>query len=92
MHCCRPAGAGVQQLLARVLGEVTDCALGNSILKMSVHARKGELLVARLACLFESVVRKLSIITVIMLNSHTVLTCKLFERALGLDGLFRGQV
>ncbi len=87
MYCCGPASAGVQQLLACALQEVADCALGDPILEMGIHATKSELLAACLACLFERVVCKVPIVAVIMLYFYAVLTCKLFERALGLESL-----
>jgi hypothetical protein len=83
---------GVQQLLTCALQEVMDRALSNSILEMGIHATEGELLAACLACLIESIVCTSSIIAVIMFNFNAVLTCELFECALGLEGLFRRQV
>ncbi len=92
MDCCRPASAGVQQLLVRALGEVADCTLGDPILEMGVHATKGELLAALLAQLLEGVVRESSVVAVIMQNFYAVFGSKLFERALGLEGLLDRKI
>ncbi len=92
MDCCRPASPGMQQLLACALREVADCVLGNPILEMGVHATKGELLAALLARLLEGVVRKSSVVAVIMQNFYAVFGSKLFERVLGLEGLLGGKI
>jgi hypothetical protein len=79
-------------LFACALGEVADRALGNPILEMGVHATKGELLAALLARLLEGIVRELSVVAVIMQNFYAVFGSKLFERALGLEGLLGGKI
>ena len=55
------------------------------ILKMGVHAAKGELLSRVLTCLFEGVVHKSPIVAMIVLNFHAVVSGKLLEGMLGFD-------
>ncbi len=85
VHCLRPASASVQQLLARALREVTDGALGNAILEVSVYATEGELLALFVACLLICIVGKPTVVTVVMLNFYTILGGK------GLKGTFGGN-
>ena len=40
VHRCGPSSPGVQQLLACALGEVSDAALGNTILEVGIDATK----------------------------------------------------
>ena len=62
-----------------------DAVLGNAILKMSVDATKGGLLVRVVACLFEGIVGELPIVAVVMQNFDTVLGGE------GLEGTFGGE-
>jgi hypothetical protein len=48
MHFGWPALARMQELLSGALGEVPNCALGDSILDMGVDPAKGQSLVALL--------------------------------------------
>jgi hypothetical protein len=47
VHCLRPAGISVEQLLARSLQEVTNGLLGNAILEVRVYATKVSFVVSR---------------------------------------------
>ena len=47
-------------------GEVADGVLGDAVLEVGVHATEGELLVRAMACLFESVVSKTTIVAVVV--------------------------
>ena len=85
MHCCRPSSTSVQQLLARALGEVADCALGDAILEMSVDPAEGESLLCILAGLCERVVLESAIVAVIVCDFYAVVSGELFEGALGFD-------
>ncbi len=77
----------MQQLLTRALQKVTNCALGNPILKMGVHTTKGELLVALFTRLFECIVRKLSIVAVVVENFYAMFGGKLLEGVFGFERL-----
>ncbi len=61
-------------------------------LEMGVHATKCELLAAFLAQLLEGVVRESSVVAVIMQIFYAMFGSKLFERALGPEGLLGGKV
>ena len=56
VHQCGPSSPGVQQLRACALGEVTNAALGNTILEGGVDAIKGKLLKSIVTCLLEGIV------------------------------------
>ena len=87
MHCLRPASACVEQLLACAFREISDRALGDAILEMSIDSAEGELLSRVMAGLFEGVVLEVPIIAVVMLDSHAVLGGEGLEGAFGLDSL-----
>ncbi len=87
MHCLRPASTSVQQLLARALREVADGLLDNAILKVCIHATEGKLLALFVAGLFECVIRKTPVVTIVMLNFYTVLGGEGLEGTFGGDGL-----
>ena len=89
VHRCGPLSPGVQQLLACAFGEVTDGALGNAILKVGVLATEGKLLARVMTCLFEGVVGKSPIVTVVVVDSDTVFGSKGLEGAFGGDGFNR---
>ena len=73
VHRCRPLSPGMQQLLACILREIVNAALGNTILKMGVDATKGKLLARVAARLFECVVGEAPIVAVIVLGPNAVL-------------------
>ncbi len=82
VHRCGPLSPGVQQLLACALREVVNAALGDAVLKVSVDATKGKLLVHIVARLFESVVGEAPSVAVIVLDPNAVLGSE------GLKGAF----
>ncbi len=65
VHRSGPSIPGMQQLLSCAFGEVAVRALGDAILEVGVHATEGELLVCAVACLFECVVGKSTIVAVV---------------------------
>ncbi len=73
----------MQQLHLHALAEVADCALGNSILEVSIHATEGETLMTVVACLMEGIVGQTSVITVVVLDAYNVLGGKGLKRSLG---------
>jgi hypothetical protein len=83
VHCLQPASASVQQLLVRALQEVTDGALGNAILEVSIYATEGELLALLVVCLFECIVGYPTIVAVVMLNFYAMLSGKGLKSAFG---------
>jgi hypothetical protein len=82
----------VEQLLVHALREVANGPLGDAILKMSIDAAEGELLSGVVAGLPEGVVIESPIVAVVMLYLYAVFGSKLFERALGLEGLLGGKI
>ena len=66
LHC-------MKELLPGILGEVANCSLRNSILEVSTDPAEGELLVALLACDDKCIVCKLAIITMVVLDLHSVI-------------------
>ncbi len=88
MHCLRPASTCVEQLLASAFGEVADGALGNAILEVGIDAAEGELLSHVVASLLEGVVEEATIVAVVVLDLHTVISGEGLEGAFGCYGLF----
>jgi hypothetical protein len=79
MHCGWPALARVQELLLSALGEVPNCTFGNPILEMGVDPAKGKLLAALLTCLSKNIVRKTTIVAMIVLYCNSVFSSVLLE-------------
>ncbi len=88
MHCLRPASTCVEQLLASALGEVADGALGDAILEVGIDAAEGELLSRVVAGLLEGVVEEVTVVTVVVLDLHTVFSGEGLEGTFGCYGLF----
>ena len=86
VHRCGPLSPGVQQLLACAFGEVPNGALSNAILKVGVQATEGKLLAHVMTCLFEGVVGKSLIVTVVVVDSDTVFGSEGLKGAFGGDG------
>jgi hypothetical protein len=80
MHCGWPALARMQELLSGALEEVLNRMLGNPILEMGVDPAKGELLAALLTCLSKIIVRKMTIIAMVMFDCDTMFSSKLLKR------------
>ena len=80
MHCGWPALVRMQELLLDALGEVSNCTLGNPILEMGVDPTKGESLAALLTCLSKSIVRKTTIIAMIMFDCNAMFSSELLKR------------
>ncbi len=69
----------MQELLLGALQKVPDGTLGNSILEMRIDPAEGELLLALLTCLLECIVRKLTIVAMVVFDGYAVLGGKLLE-------------
>jgi hypothetical protein len=82
----------VQELLASALREVVDGLLSNAILEVRIYPAKGELLALGLACLTEEAVGKSTVVTVVVGNTDAMLSGKLFEGALRIDGFLAGEI
>jgi hypothetical protein len=65
------------------LRQILNCVLSNSILEMSIHSAESKSLAAGLARLLPGIVSKLSVITVIVYDADTMLSCKLLKCLLG---------
>ena len=82
----------VQELLASTLREVADGSLGDAILEVRIYPAKGELLALGLACLTEETVGESTVVTVVVGNTDAMLSGKLFEGALRIDGFLAGEI
>jgi hypothetical protein len=69
----------MQELLLGALQEVPDGTLGNSILEMRIDLAEGELLLVLFACLLECLVRKSTIVTMVVFDGYAMLGSKLLE-------------
>ena len=74
-----------------IILQVPYSFLCHSILKMGIDATDREGLSLILNCLIEELVLKSSIISMVMLDSHTMGCCKGFKSLLCLDHLFGSQ-
>jgi hypothetical protein len=79
VHCRRPSLACMQELLLGALPEVPDGTLGNSILEMRIDPAEGELLLVLVACLLECIVRKSTIVAMVVFDGYVVLGRKSLE-------------
>jgi hypothetical protein len=69
----------MQELLLGALQEVPDGTLGNSILGMRIDPAEGELLLVLLACLLECIVRKSTIVAMVVFDGYAVLGGELLK-------------
>ncbi len=69
----------MQELLLGALREVPDGTLVNSILEMRIDPAEGELLLVLVACLLECIVRKLTIVAMVVFDGYAVLGSELLE-------------
>ena len=88
----RPLLLCVPELLASALREVADGSLGDAILEVRIYPAKGELLALGLACLTEEAVGKSAVVTVVVGDTDAMLSGKLFEGALCIDGFLAGEI
>jgi hypothetical protein len=82
----------MEELFLSALGEVLDGLLRDAILEVGIDPAKGELLALAFAGFAEHTVRELTVVAVVMLHLHPVLSGKLFKCKLCIDGLGRGKV
>ena len=86
-----PSVPCMEQLLSCALTEVANGLFGYSILKMSIDAAEGNSLIRTCACILEVIVGKLTIVAMVVKNSHTMLFGKVLEGLLGIDCLLRSE-
>ncbi len=65
---------------------VADGALGNAILEVGIHVTESELMAHFVARLLECIVKKSSIVAVIMLNFHAMIDGEALKGAFGGNG------
>ena len=87
----RPLVPCMEQLLSCALTEVANGLFDYSILKMSVDAAEGDSLIHTCACILEVIVGKLTIVAMLVKNSHTMLFGKVLEGLLGVNCLLRSE-
>jgi hypothetical protein len=74
-----------------LLSDVTDGQFCNAILVVRIDSTLGDPLVILLTMLKEQVVRKSSVVTMVVLDSYSMVSRKAFKCFLGLKGLLRRQ-
>jgi hypothetical protein len=82
----------MEELFLSALGEVLDGSLRDAILEVGIDPANGELLALAFAGFAEHTVHKSTVVAVVMLHSHPVLSGKSFECTLRINGLGRGKV
>jgi hypothetical protein len=92
MKGSRPSVPCMEQLLSCALTEVVNVLFGYSILKMSIDAAEGSPLIRTFACILEVIVSKLTIVAMVVKNSHTMLFGKVLKGLLGVDCLLRSEM
>ena len=65
----------------------SNSLLSYSILEMGIDAAKGETLICTHTCRFEIVVSKLTIVAMVMQNSHAMLLGKVLKSSFGVESL-----
>ena len=79
----------MKELLWGILSEAANCSLCNSILEVGIDPAEGELLVALLACGNKCIISKSAIIAMVVLDLHSMLSCKPLKGLFCSDGFFR---
>ena len=88
----RPALARMEELLPCTLSEIPDGFLGNAILEVGVDPTEGESLPFGTAAVLEAVVRKLSVVAVVVEDAYPVLLGEVFKGLFSFHGLLRGKL
>ncbi len=91
MKGSQPLVPCVEQLLSRTLTEVTNGLFGYFILKMSIDATEGKLLICTCACVLEVIIGESTIVAMVVKNLHAMLFGKVLEGLLGVDCLLRSE-
>ena len=91
MKGSQPLVSCMEQLLSCTLTEVADGLFGYSILKMSIDATEGNLSIRTCAGILEVIVGELTIVAIVVKNSHTMLFGKVLEGSLGVDCLQQSE-
>ncbi len=79
----RPSLVRMEELLPCTLAEVLDGFFRDAILEVGIDPTKGKTLLLCTAAVLERVVRKLSIVAVVVEDADAVLLGKVFKCALG---------
>ena len=85
MYDIWPSGSGMEQLFSSLLLNVPNCSFSYAILEVSNYSIVGYVLLVLLAVSHKGIVSKVAIVTVVMLNIHTMTFSKTFECFLGHD-------
>ena len=75
----------MEQLFLDLLSNVPNCSLSNAILEVGIYSTVGDMLHVLLAVNYENNVSKAAVVTMVMLNMHTMTFGKVFEGFLGHD-------
>ncbi len=88
----RPVLACMEELLLCTLSEIPGGFLaGNAILEVGVDPTEGELLPFGTAAVLEGVVRKSSIVAMVVEDAYAMLLGEVFKGLFGFHGLLRGK-
>ena len=82
----------MQELFSHRLSDVSDGSFSNVILEMDIDATEGKCLLLLFCILFEGIVSKSAIVTMVVLNRDTVFGRKKFNAALGIDSVQSGDL
>jgi hypothetical protein len=82
----------MEELFLSALGEVLDGSLHDAILEAGIDPAKGELLALAFAGFAEHTVCESTVVAVVMLHLHPLLSGESFKCMLHIDGLSRGKV
>jgi hypothetical protein len=88
----RPALAHMQELLPRILPEISDGFLCNAILEVGIDPTEGELLSFCTAAVLEGIVCESSVVAVVVEDADAMLLGEVFKGLLGFHGFLGGKL
>jgi hypothetical protein len=88
----RPALVCMEELLLRILPEISDGFLCNAILEVGIDPTEGESLSFCTAAVLEGVICKSSVVAVVVEDADTVLLGKVLKGSLGVHGFLGGEL
>jgi hypothetical protein len=88
----QPSVSCVEQLLSRALTEVANGLFGYFILKMSIDATEGKLLICTCARVLEVIIGKSTIVAMVVKNLHAMLFGEVLKGLLGIGCLLPSEM
>ena len=86
-----PSDPCMEQMFWSLLLSVPHCSLSNAILEMGIYSTVDDVLHAFFTVSYKGIVSKAAIVTMVMLNVHTMTFGKMFEGFLGHDCFLSGH-